>query len=180
MNVAAAMEKTEKGELSLTGVTGMPVKKKGEGMLFRGPGEHEVSHLDCGCGVDESLFYFWMWKTWRLRGVGGAVVEPITSVHVAPRLRNVVHQGFQRWSGMRSGLPTFTGVLAASEDESREQSVIMQFRNLAAELKGIYAKREVDLTEKQLVGILLNHRADSGSEDIDLESGSRKGSTANH
>jgi hypothetical protein len=142
----------------------MPVKNKGPGMLFCGPGKYEVTHLNCGCGIDKSMFYFWMWKMWRLHRVGGAVVELITSIHVAPQIRNMVYQGFQRWCGMPSGL-RFTGVLAASEDENREQSVIMQFRNLARELKGIYPERGKDLSKKELVGILLNHSA----EDEDSE-----------
>lgn len=156
LDVDAAMTRSEKGELSLTGVSGRKVEGD-QRMYFRAAeaDDYEPTHLDCGCGLEESLFYFWMWKTWRLWGVGGAVVEPISSIHITPRLRNVVYQAFEVWAGLRSGMSgIFTGVFT-TEEMAREQMLKSQMHHLAAELSLLYSERGAVLDGQEMLSILL-------------------------
>jgi hypothetical protein len=63
-------------------------------------------HMDCGCPIQESLFYFFMWKTWKLRGYqnrpDGGIMEGMSRVHLKPRVRNIVAHSVAELTGLQT------------------------------------------------------------------------------
>lgn len=176
LDVEAATKKTEKGELSLTGVSGWATKKQEEKVFFRTDIDTEVTHLDCGCGIEEALFHYWMWKTWRLRGMGGAVVEPINAYHIAPRLRNVIHQAFELQGGLSDGIETIFGGVLRPQEENREQAITVQLRSLTAELGALYTSRGELFTMEKLLNVLMGSQGQAaGPEELGPLSGGQAG-----
>lgn len=82
----------DKFGILLTGVPGRSARGEGE--------SPDNGCLNCGCTIDDSLFYLIFWKTWSLTSHGGGVVEAWKRGHLRPRLRSLVVRGFKKFSGL--------------------------------------------------------------------------------
>lgn len=161
LDVAAATEKTNMGEPSLTGVAGLWVMKKTERILPRGEnlvedsdGELPFEHLDCGCSVKDAVFHYWLWKNWRLVGMEGTVTEPTNAAHMTPRMRNVIHQGMRKWGGFKMDSLFQSPPALAPILETREQMIEGQLKRLITDLGRVYRNKGVALDVDTLLEIL--------------------------
>lgn len=80
----------DKFGILLTGVPGRSAQGESE--------SPDEGCLNCGCTIDDSLWYLIFWKTWTVSSKGGTVVETWKRGHLNPRLRSLVVRGFKKLS----------------------------------------------------------------------------------
>lgn len=159
-DVEIATDRALRGELTLTGVDGEP-NPAGEARNLSGgkrlTHNHGLTHLDCGCAVQDAVFQYWLWKNWRLDGMDGQVTEPMNGPHLLPRLRNAIHQGLVLSGGLDI-IKLFPGKLIG-EEAAREILIEAQLRTLTSELVDLRMRRGVALDARSMwsiVGACLN------------------------
>lgn len=161
LDVDRATARTDKNELSLTGVANWPKTAKAERLLQGGKTvdlDGDVPQLDCGCSTEDCVVHFWLWKNWRLEGLDEAVIEPMNAAHIIPRVRNVMRQGLRYWAGLRMErlLP---GKLITS-DEAREIMLRQQIRTLTASL-GRYVRERGEPFDERAMWDVVGEKLDA-------------------